>query len=327
MRDAEHLHGHAGRGGPPGQVADARGGPGEHVRASALVGGEVQPVRRAQPACGLGVGRDPRHRRRPARAAAQHLTALGHQACPLGRGQASRPDQPGDLAQAVAHRGAGCDPQRVEGAQPGERGGQPRRLGQARPGEPPEEHHHPARRPDRDVHVRIARRGSRARRQPPGRGPGPGGQLPRRGRRQRHPHRSGAIAAPRHAERQLAGQPAQVSRRERRGPLGDDLERARHHAGIRAAQREHAGEFRGTPLPLSPCRRSRRDLGQRIGGWLGPDGQRSRSRHQSRLGGPPPPSPPAAILGFAAQHEMDPLRLPQAVQVRSRPPGPPCRAS
>jgi cyclopropane fatty-acyl-phospholipid synthase-like methyltransferase len=103
VRAGEHGRGDAQRGGAPGQLADARGGPRQRVRPGALVGGDVQAVGRAQAVRGLGVGGDAGHRGGVARAAAQDLVALGRQTRRLGRGQALRPGQPGELAQAVAH--------------------------------------------------------------------------------------------------------------------------------------------------------------------------------------------------------------------------------
>ena len=103
VQAGEHVRGDAQRGGAPGQLADARGGPRQHVRPGSLVGRDVQAVGRAQAVRGLGVGGDAGHRGGVARAAAQDLVALGRQARRLGRGQALRPGQPGELAQAVAH--------------------------------------------------------------------------------------------------------------------------------------------------------------------------------------------------------------------------------
>ena len=157
MRDAEHLDGDTLRGGPPGQIADAYGGSRQYVRADSLVGGDVQAVRRGQRQGDLGVGGYPGHRGRPAGTAAQHLAALGHQPRRLRPGQAARPGQSGNLAQAVAHRGARRDAQLVQRAQRRERGRQHGRMGEPRSGQPAEHHHHPARRPHRDVHALIAR--------------------------------------------------------------------------------------------------------------------------------------------------------------------------
>ena len=122
--DAQDFHGHARRGGSPGQVADARRRPRQQVRARPLVAGDVQPFGRPELAGGFGVSRDPGHRCGTVTVSAQHLAALGRQPRRLGRGQAARPDQAGELAQAVAHRGDRRDADQVQGAQPGERCGQ-----------------------------------------------------------------------------------------------------------------------------------------------------------------------------------------------------------
>jgi cyclopropane-fatty-acyl-phospholipid synthase len=117
VQAGEHVHGDAQRGGAPGQLADARAGPRQHVRAGSLVGRDVQAVVRAEAAGGLGVGGDAGHRGGVARAAAQDLVTLGRQARRLGRGQALRPGQPGELAQAVAHPRVQPDAELLEGPQ------------------------------------------------------------------------------------------------------------------------------------------------------------------------------------------------------------------
>jgi hypothetical protein len=96
-RAAEHVGRHTERGRPPGQLADAHGGSGQHVGARSLVGGDVQPIGLAQRPCQVGVGGDAGHRGRPARAGSQDLPPLGDQACCLRRGQAASPDKRGDL--------------------------------------------------------------------------------------------------------------------------------------------------------------------------------------------------------------------------------------
>ena len=53
--ETENLDRDTQRAGSPGQRANARGGPRQHVRAGSFVGGDVQPVRRAQGARDPGI--------------------------------------------------------------------------------------------------------------------------------------------------------------------------------------------------------------------------------------------------------------------------------
>ena len=203
VQAGEHVRGDAQRGGASGQLADARGGPRQHVRPGPLVGRDVQAVGRAQAAGGLGVGRDAGHRRGVARAPAQDLVALRGQARRLGRGQALRPGQPGQLAQAVAHSCVQPHAEQLEGPQGRQRGGEQRRVGEPRPGQRAEQDHDPPRRPRRNMNAWLGRRTGPARPQQPGGGPGLVGQLAGRGRRQGDPQRRPAIARRQHAERQV----------------------------------------------------------------------------------------------------------------------------
>jgi cyclopropane-fatty-acyl-phospholipid synthase len=203
VQTGEHVGGDAEGGGAPPQLADARGGPRQHVRPGSFVGGDVQAVGRAEPAGRLGIGGEADHRGGGAGAAAQDLVAQRRQAGRLGRGQAVGPRQPGELTQAVAHPRVRPDPELLQGAQSGQRGGEQRRVGEPGSGQPAEHHHDPPGRLRADVDVRIGCRAWPARPQQPRRGPGAFGQLVRRGRGQGDPYRRPAIARREHAERQM----------------------------------------------------------------------------------------------------------------------------
>jgi hypothetical protein len=165
----------------------------------------VQAVGGAQAVGGLGVGGDPGHRGGVARAAAQDLVALGRQARRLGRGQALRPGQPGQLAEAVAHSRVQPDAEQLKGPQRRERGGEQRRVGEPRSGQPAEQDDDPSRRSGRNVDPWLGCRSRPARPQQPGGRPGLVGQLVGRGGRQGDPQRRPAVSRRQHAERQVPG--------------------------------------------------------------------------------------------------------------------------
>jgi hypothetical protein len=116
-RAAENLDRDAERTGSPGKLPDACGGPGQHMRTGTFVRGDVQAAGCAQHGCHLGIGPYAGHRGRTACAGPQDLRALSQLARGLGRGQAARPDQSGDLAQAVANAGYRPNAEEVQGAQ------------------------------------------------------------------------------------------------------------------------------------------------------------------------------------------------------------------